>query len=234
MPVMDGLEASRQIRKFAEFKFEDTQNKEKLIRTPYIIALTAHAMHSDRERCILAGMDEYLSKPVQMEALRQVLEYAEMKQKGDKPVESVQAEGENEVTETGVIEGRVIERYIEQLGMDNQGALVELIDIFLETTPEYIQDLFDGVQNRDLNTIRNYAHSLKSSSASLGAIELSRKCKILEMRMKNEIEQAQNVPGDGGIEFNGEEYFREVNAIQQEFELVKRDLGEYRKTLISK
>jgi CheY-like chemotaxis protein len=65
MPEMDGLEASRQISKtFPPGK------------KPWIIAMTANAMEGDREACLAAGMNDYLSKPVQMTALRNVLERA--------------------------------------------------------------------------------------------------------------------------------------------------------------
>jgi CheY-like chemotaxis protein len=58
MPEMDGLEASQQIRALAD-----------RVEQPYIIAMTAGAMQGDRERCLEAGMDDYLSKPVRMEEI---------------------------------------------------------------------------------------------------------------------------------------------------------------------
>jgi CheY-like chemotaxis protein len=65
MPEMDGLEASQQISK----TFRPGKK-------PWIIAMTANAMEGDREACLAAGMNDYLSKPVQMTALRNVLERA--------------------------------------------------------------------------------------------------------------------------------------------------------------
>jgi CheY-like chemotaxis protein len=61
MPEMDGLETTRRIRKSAASQ-------------PYIIAMTAHAMKGDREVCLEAGMDDYVSKPVRMEELRAAME----------------------------------------------------------------------------------------------------------------------------------------------------------------
>jgi len=62
MPEMDGLEATRRVRD--DFPAE---------RQPYIIALTANAMEGDRDRCLEAGMDDYLSKPVKLDALSKAL-----------------------------------------------------------------------------------------------------------------------------------------------------------------
>lgn len=67
MPEMDGLEASRQISNIARPG-----------KKPWIIAMTANAMEGDREACLAAGMNDYLSKPVQMTALRNVLERASL------------------------------------------------------------------------------------------------------------------------------------------------------------
>jgi CheY-like chemotaxis protein len=66
MPVLDGFEATRRIR--AEFPME---------RQPYIIALTANAMAGDEQRCLAAGMDAYLSKPLSKERLAMALEAAD-------------------------------------------------------------------------------------------------------------------------------------------------------------
>jgi PAS domain S-box-containing protein len=70
MPVMDGLEATRQIR------------QSKTLSSPWIVAMTAHAMQGDRERCLAAGMDDYISKPISMEALGTALNRVSERLKG--------------------------------------------------------------------------------------------------------------------------------------------------------
>ena len=63
MPGMDGLEATREIRK-----------SQQGIPAPYIVAMTANAMEGDREECMMAGMDDYLSKPINLERMKTLLE----------------------------------------------------------------------------------------------------------------------------------------------------------------
>ena len=72
MPEMDGVEATRHIRR--EFDAD---------KQPHIIAMTANAMQGDREECLQAGMDDYLSKPIQIRELVQVLERSDTSQKSD-------------------------------------------------------------------------------------------------------------------------------------------------------
>ncbi len=79
MPEMDGLEASRQIARICGPE-----------RKPWIIAMTANAMQGDREACFDAGMDDYLSKPVQMPTLRSVLERASLEARVGQPVASAE------------------------------------------------------------------------------------------------------------------------------------------------
>lgn len=70
MPEMDGLAATSEIRKREADSSAHTR----------IVALTAHAMKSDRERCLAAGMDDYLSKPIRIDALRAALERGQLAQ----------------------------------------------------------------------------------------------------------------------------------------------------------
>ena len=71
MPEMDGLEATRKIRGMPE------------ISQPYIIAMTAHAMKGDKEECLKAGMDDYVSKPVRIEQLQAALQNSRKEKRGD-------------------------------------------------------------------------------------------------------------------------------------------------------
>jgi CheY-like chemotaxis protein len=66
MPEMDGLEATRKIRAF--------ESSQKIANPVVIIAMTAHAMEGDRQNCIAAGMNDYLSKPIELKNLKNIIE----------------------------------------------------------------------------------------------------------------------------------------------------------------
>ncbi|SHI64255.1 Signal transduction histidine kinase [Desulfatibacillum alkenivorans DSM 16219] len=90
MPIMDGLEATRKIRQFEALH--------KVKRTP-IVALTAHAMTGDREKFIEAGMDDYLTKPLQRDALTKVIQNVMTSKKDSEPAQTAQAEAQKDAAE---------------------------------------------------------------------------------------------------------------------------------------
>ncbi|MBI4606640.1 MAG: response regulator [Planctomycetes bacterium] len=150
MPDMNGLEAAAEIRK--------RQGTAK--HTP-IIALTAHAILGDREKCIAAGMDEYLSKPVTREQLKQMVEKWLSK-----------PEVGNEVLDP---------KYLERLGAEGGTDLVaELVESFLAQVPADVQGLGEAVRAGDSGRLVVSAHGLKSSAAQLGAARLAAACARLE------------------------------------------------------
>ena len=149
MPKMDGLEASRQII---------AGNKVR----PRIIAMTANAMQGDREECLNAGMDDYLSKPIRLEALANALSKCK--------VEALPSP----------IDAKVIAEFKTMVG-DNTGAiLVEIIDCYLEDAPTYIKNIAKAISQNDAAELRQASHTLKSSSATLGATNLATICQELE------------------------------------------------------
>jgi PAS domain S-box-containing protein len=152
MPEMDGLEATRRIREMPE------------VRQPYIIAMTAYALKGDREECMAAGMDDYVSKPVRMEELQAAL----MRIIGRR------------------IEGHAIDRQalsnLRKLQMEGEPDIIqELGSMFLDRTPARIGTMRDAIAMGDAKTLKREAHNLKSSSANLGALRLSDLCKDLEL-----------------------------------------------------
>ncbi|NEP44300.1 MAG: response regulator, partial [Okeania sp. SIO2H7] len=162
MPEMDGLTATRQI--CTEWEKE---------KRPRIIAMTANAMQGDRENCLAAGMDDYISKPVRLEALTTVLsKYGPPQTTTEKDV-LPQAELE------GVVDLAVLQELKEMAG-GNSELLVEVIDCYLEDSPKLLDEMSQAIKQQQAILLQRSAHSMKSSSASVGASNLSELCKELE------------------------------------------------------
>ena len=148
MPEMDGLEATRRIH-----QRWPADNR------PYIIAVTANAMEGDREACLAAGMDDYMSKPIREEELAATLSRSS---RHSKPVLDAEALG----------------RLREAVGTDE--ALAQLTRTFLDDTQRLILELRDDVELGRVTDARRRAHSLKSTAATFGATDLSELCRRLQ------------------------------------------------------
>ena len=162
MPEMDGLEASRQIcRRWPAGK------------RSRIIAMTANAMQGDREMCLAAGMDDYLSKPIRVPELVAAL------------TRSAPPKAEEGVTvsETAAVDGATFDELVASTGGD-PAFIQELIDTYLTDAPDLFGQMRSSLTANDADTFRRAAHSLKSNSASLGALTLSAMAKDLEMMGK--------------------------------------------------
>jgi two-component system sensor histidine kinase/response regulator len=162
MPVLDGFEATARIR----------EREGGGRRTP-IIAMTASAMQGDRERCLAAGMDDYVTKPVSPEALEAVL------QRVLTPASSVAeppAEGGNDG------ESPVDEAVLATLwGIDSDGTLLgEVIDTFLRIAPLRLSSIGKAVAKSDAAALERAAHSFLGSCANIGAKSMANICARLE------------------------------------------------------
>ncbi len=160
MPEMNGLEASRAI--CARWPAE---------RRPRIIAMTAEAMQGDRETCLGAGMDDYLVKPVRLEELARALGKHHVSE-GHRPLG---AEAPKPIDTA--IDHVVLDQIREDLG---SGAVREVIEEFLKSSPSLIATLREAAARGDATAIRAVAHNMKGTSATLGAVALSRRCAELE------------------------------------------------------
>ncbi len=150
MPEMGGIEATQIIRNL---------EKERGGHIP-IIALTAHAMKGDEERCIQAGMDGYATKPIRKENLFKEI---------DRILNQTNRE-ENAMTES--TQGRTDlldpEAVLEGVAGDKE-LLEELVSIFLETSPEMLQHIREALENKDAEALSRAAHSLKGSVGTFSA-----------------------------------------------------------------
>ena len=183
MPVMDGLTATKRIRQIETDR--NAKNQGRPERIP-IIAMTANAMKSDRERCLEAGMDDYIAKPVDPEmlvnALRQWLDGGPSTEKTAR----IQEETAQPITcsETAAQPPIDIERAMIRT-MGDASFLYELIDEFLERQNDHIQDIARAVEADDSEKVQAYAHFLKGAAANLSAEKIAAVAGTLEKKGRN-------------------------------------------------
>jgi CheY-like chemotaxis protein/nitrogen-specific signal transduction histidine kinase/HPt (histidine-containing phosphotransfer) domain-containing protein len=152
MPEMDGLEASRIIC-----------SRWPAGQRPRIIAMTAEAMQGDREKCLAAGMDDYIVKPVTLDRLGAAL---------------AKCQPRREPADDAALDRTVLDQIREDLG--GTAPLRDVILTFLGKTPAVLATLHDAAERADDDAIRRAAHSLKGTSALLGARALAEQCAELE------------------------------------------------------
>jgi PAS domain S-box-containing protein len=176
MPVMDGLEATRRIREREQLQplpcpapgwEPPTIGK----RIP-IIALTAHALAHDREQCLAAGMNDYVSKPVHPQALAAVLKKWLPQTAADKPPEPSPSPSASEAPAVASPEaaGVLVFNRAEVLArlMDDESLLTQIQQCFLEEMPGQIQALKELVERGDVKRAGAQAHKIKGAAANLG------------------------------------------------------------------
>jgi CheY-like chemotaxis protein/HPt (histidine-containing phosphotransfer) domain-containing protein len=180
MPEMDGYEATRTIR-----RYEAATGK----HIP-IVAMTAHAMQGDRELCIAAGMDDYMTKPLSMEKLREML-LRWMTQATPTTVKTtmtpaeeqaaVQAQQQPPEEPQGPIDFKVLKDLRDMAGASMPDFLSSLIDAFIQQSDPLITTMHEMIQKNDADGLRRAAHKLKGSCANMGAHRLRPLCLDLEM-----------------------------------------------------
>ncbi len=174
MPKKDGILATKEIRS------SQLENK----NIP-IIAMTADAMAGDREKCINAGMDDYLPKPVSPHAMADMLEKwlpADKESKEDEHCFDDDSVHERKETEKVPIFNKTT---IMTQVMDDQELYQEIIDIFLQDTPLQIKELKKCLELDDADGVQMRAHSIKGASANVGGEALQNKAYKFEKAAKN-------------------------------------------------
>ncbi|MCD6050263.1 MAG: barA 6 [Verrucomicrobia bacterium] len=173
MPEMDGYEATRRIRQAAAAGMEG-QNKTDLKKV-YIIALTANAMAGDREACLAAGMDDYISKPIRREDLEAALA------RTPKAIKPAAPAGGPTVR----LNRNVLDELKSLKGDDGSDPLSEIIQSFLTHSPQMMAEIQAMTAAGKVEEVRMAAHSLKGCAANLGAEKLASLCADLEKAAKN-------------------------------------------------
>ncbi|MDQ6751722.1 MAG: PAS domain S-box protein [Actinomycetota bacterium] len=172
MPVLDGYQATAQIR----------SGPGPQASTP-IIAMTAHSLKGDRERCLAAGMDDYLTKPLRDQALDdRISRWVHQDRHADDGARDPEAPEPNP---DEMLEPAEIDRLRDDFSPD---AFKDLIDVFLAQARLLIEDLRDAAEQHDGERMRQAAHKLRGSCASLGATTLKNLCAEIEQQaVTNEI-----------------------------------------------
>jgi CheY-like chemotaxis protein len=169
MPVLDGYSATRELRQ---------REKQKQHHT-IVIAMTASAMQEDRDQCLEAGMDDFLSKPVRKEDLMAMLErWINPESQELKKLETT------EVTSSSVI--HLDQEYLHQLSDNDTDFEQELLQVFIHNLSNILAKSDLALQNQDFQTIAANAHQLKGSSGNIGAANLHHLFRDLEEQARQQ------------------------------------------------
>lgn len=180
MPQMDGLAATRNIR------LHETRTRSHLP----IIAMTAHAMKGDRERCLEAGMDGYVSKPINTKELELAIAEATHWSTNHTSSASIEARGQGSSSTQINLDFRQI---LDRLGGDEQ-LLRDVIEIFIEEAPKHVDTLRRALAQGDAEAVEKTAHSMKGELGYLGISVVSEKARELEeLGRKHDLEQASQI-----------------------------------------
>ena len=220
MPEMDGFEATSMIKSLMA---------EGTVASVPICALTANAMQGDREKCLASGMDDYLSKPVRKNELKEKI-VSLISGKSDKRVVEVitpaaMQENKTESNVTPIRKEQVAEKsedvaapILDMEAVENarnilKGKYDEMVNVYINNSWEQVEEIIKAINENDIESVIRPAHTLKSTSKQMGALKLSDAAKEIEYSAK----AIQKGEEEGGLS---------VELITNNMEEVKRLLSE--------
>jgi len=185
MPVMDGFAATAEIRRH--------EREMGRARTLPVIAITANALQGDRESCLAAGMDDYLSKPFTQQQLAAVIgRWIALPLAGREPADEPAVEIAPAMplpARSAAAPGLLRDEPVNSMALENIRALSrdagnllvqKVVAAFVGDTPRHLTALRQALAGLDADSVRRVAHSLKSASANVGAARLATLCRELE------------------------------------------------------
>ena len=188
MPNLDGFGLTAAIR---------DRQKGTSERLP-IVAITANALQGEADRCLAAGMDDYLSKPLQMDLLKTMLAkwmpaessaitpVVEVDHAAEIPTTSPQTDEAAQTNEPSVEEATLDLNALRDVFGDDDETLKEILDDFVEPATNNVAEIQAAYDERSAKGVQQAAHKLKSSSRAVGAIQLADLCVALEAAGKAE------------------------------------------------
>lgn len=202
MPEMDGLETTRRIRQ-----------GECPVDQPWIIAMTANAMRGDREQCLAAGMDDYISKPVHIQELETALRNCDRTVQRALLLPPAPPPTSPSVATDSPLNPKALQSLRDMLGGD-EAAMAELLRYYLTDAPKMVQEIQAAIAENQARQLQEAAHRLKSSSASLGATTLAQFCRTLEAQGQANCLQDSAPIAEALVQ----EFERVIAALHQEVE----------------
>ncbi|MBI2502736.1 MAG: response regulator [Candidatus Latescibacteria bacterium] len=194
MPRMDGFAATAAIRE---------QERQSGVHLP-IVGLTAHALKEDRDRCLAAGMDGYVSKPIQRGELLAAIEQA-MAAARVLALPRQETGGDEPVLDLEVVAG------LREMGRRGYFSLLDFVALFQRDARQSLAGLRAAIEGADPRALEHEAHALKGSSRELGAQRLAQVCRQLE-----ELGRAGSVEGAAPLLAQAEEEFSLLQRVLDE------------------
>lgn len=189
MPVLDGYRATQRLRSWEREGDRHT----------VVVGLTAHAMEGDREKCLDAGMDDYLAKPVTMEKLKSVLEHwmskikplnsansSTMSHNGSRPDPIVPSSASMADSPSSTSDIYIDWDRLHEVSGDDLEFELELLDSFMESAREYAAEAKTAIAQGDVETFLRLVHQIKGASGNVGIPAMMKLAGRLNERIKHE------------------------------------------------